>query len=167
MTDAGEPVRGGGGRPSAAFSSANLRVLWHGLFAGACVTAYLLGETSTDLHRAAGYTAIALLAVRILAAIVAPSNSVWAWPRAPWRAWAAFRRTLAEDPRRALAGRPPIVPAFGLALLVAAVAAVLSGLAADSWRADDLHEVVVNIAVCILLAHVATVTAAHFLRRRR
>ncbi len=59
------------------------------------------------------------------------------------------------------------MPLFGALVLIAGVPAILSGLAADEWHADDLHEVLVNVALWIVLGHVAVVIAANVFRRRR
>ena len=145
--------------------SLNLLMVWHGLFAGAYTIAFLTGDLATDLHRFAGYLTAALLALRLAIAIPVAPTSVWALPWPSAILWREFLGRLLDNPIKALAGRWPGLPLSGLAVLVGGVLAVLTGLAADSWHADDLHEGLANLSLVAVSGHIALIALGHALRR--
>ena len=145
-------------RPISAFA---VLTAWHGLFAGAWIVAYATAEGAHAPHRFAGYVLLALLAVRLLAAVLARGGSSWALPWADTATWQTFRRRFDRDAIAAFAGRTPLAPLSGLALLVAAMLAGLSGLPRGG---DELHEGLANLSVLVVGVHIAVLGSAAALR---
>ncbi len=145
----------------------DLLLVWHGLFAGSYIVAYVTSEGAHGLHRFAGYGLLALLTLRLLAAALAREKSVWALPWARLSMWRNFGARLWRDGSAALGGRTPFTPLSGLLLLAILVPLALSGLTADWWRWDDLHEGLAEASLALVLGHVAVVSAGPLLRRLR
>lgn len=160
----GTAKAGASPRPARRFSAYDLLTVWHGLFAGAWTVAYITGGESMPLHRFSGYVLLGLLAVRLLVAVVARAPGMWALPWADAALWRSFRRKLDKDALAAFAGRTPFAPLSGLALLVAVMLATLSGLLADLRIGGELHEVMTNASLILVLGHLAVVASAAVLR---
>lgn len=143
----------------------DLLLLWHGLFAGAYTIAWLTAESAQGLHQFAGYAAIGLLAVRLLAAALAPDRSVWAlpWPRPAM--WRSFAKRLGSGDLSVFRGRTPLAPLSGLVLLATLLLVTLSGLAAEWWDWEDLHEGPAEASLSIVFIHIGLVTLGPLLRR--
>ena len=137
-----------------------LLMTWHGLFVGAYTIAYLTADGSLGLHRFAGYSALVLLALRLLAAFAAGDRAPWALPLPKASMWNNFLRKFATNPLGALRGRTPFAPLSGLVILGALVAVTISGLAADWWEWEDLHEGLAEGSLTIVLIHIAIVSFA-------
>lgn len=137
---------------------------WHGLFAGSYVIAYVTAETADGLHVFAGYVALALLAVRLLAASLAPAASVWSLPWASAALWRTFGGKLIRGDLSALRGRTPFAPLSGLVLLGVMTIVTLTGVIADLWSAEDLHEGIAEGSLAVVLVHVAIVSLGPALR---
>ncbi|MBN8890477.1 MAG: cytochrome b/b6 domain-containing protein [Rhodospirillales bacterium] len=151
-------------RPARRLSAYDMLTAWHGLFAGAWAVAYLTGGGAMPLHRFAGYVLLGLLAVRLLVAVLARAPGMWALPWADAPLWRSFRRKLGQDAVAAFAGRTPLAPLSGLALLVAILLVTLSGLLADLRIAGDLHETMADASLMLVLGHLAVVASAALLR---
>ena len=137
-----------------------LLMTWHGLLVGSYTVAYLTAEGATGLHRFAGYSALGLLAVRLLAALVAGARAPWALPLPKASMWKNFLRKFTTDPLAALRGRTPFAPLSGLVIRGTLVLVTLSGLAADWWEWEDLHEGLAEGSLTIVLIHIAIVSFA-------
>ncbi|MGE5504564.1 MAG: hypothetical protein ACM31L_09090 [Actinomycetota bacterium] len=112
---------------------------WHAVLAGGFLVAFLTGDEDTyGMHVFAGYLVLAVLGLRLVAALVAPAES-------PWR----------------LGGRKGRNPMFArMAWVLAAVVAVVAG---TGWMADrmpafeHLHEGLSETSAWVIAAHVAAV----------
>jgi len=142
-----------------------LLLLWHGLFAGAYTIAYLTAEGAPGLHEFSGYVALVLLAVRLLAARLAGGRAPWAFPIPKASMWKNFGHKLLTGDLGALRGRTPFAPLSGLVILGIMVLVSLSGLGADWWGWDDLHEGLAEGSLALVLVHIAIVSFAPMLQR--
>lgn len=140
-------------------------MVWHGLFVGAYTIAYLTAEGAPGLHEFAGYSALALLAARLLAALAAGERAPWALPLPKASMWKNFGRKLAAGNFSALRGRTPFAPLSGLVILGALVLVTLSGLAADWWEWEDLHGGLAEGSLTLVLIHIAIVSFAPLLKK--
>lgn len=140
-------------------------MVWHGLFVGAYTIAYLTAEGAPGLHEFAGYSALSLLAVRLLAALIAGERAPWALPLPKASMWKNFGRKLAAGNFSALRGRTPFAPLSGLVILGALVLVTLSGLAADWWEWEDLHGGLAEGSLTLVLIHIAIVSFAPLLKK--
>lgn len=135
---------------------------WHAIISGAFIVAYLSGDEDTyAMHQFAGYTVLAALALRLIAAIVAPEGSPLRLRRpelAPFRDWISHGLT---------GGRKPL-PRRPLLALMAAVLFIVIGATAGSGAVadfvppvEDVHAALGELALWIMLAHVAIVVGVH------
>nr|WP_247878124.1 cytochrome b/b6 domain-containing protein [Azospirillum sp. TSO22-1] len=136
---------------------------------GAFLVAYLTGDEDTyRMHVFSGYAALAALVARVIAGLTAADGSPLRFPRPSiedLRHWVA--RLAAGDPQ-ARAGRSPLLPWMAAALLIGAGATALSGAVADFVTlVEDLHEALGEVALWIVLGHIALVLALHHLKRPR
>lgn len=143
----------------------DLLLVWHGLFAGAYTIAYLTADGARGLHQFAGYTLLGLLTLRLLLAATVAERSPWSlpWPKAAL--WRSFGRKLGGADLSVLRGRTPLAPLSGLALLAMLTGVGLSGLAADWWKWEDLHEGLAEGSLAVVLVHVALVALGPALRK--
>lgn len=135
-----------------------LLMLWHGLFVGAYTIAYLTADGAPGLHEFSGYAALALLVVRLLAARFAGQRAPWALPLPKAAMWRNFGRKLTTGNLSALRGRTPFAPLSGLIILAMLVLVTLSGLAADWWKWEDLHDAVAEGSLLVVFIHIAIVS---------
>lgn len=142
-----------------------LLMLWHGLFVGAYTIAYLTAEGAPRLHEFSGYAAMALLALRLLAASVAGARAPWELPLPKASMWKNFGRKLHDGNFNAMLGRTPFAPLSGLVILVALVLVTLSGLAADWWEWKDLHGALAESSLMIVLIHIAIISFAPIMKK--
>jgi cytochrome b len=142
-----------------------LLLVWHGLLVGSYTIAYLTAEGAPGLHQFAGYSALGLLAVRLTAALIAGVRPPWALPLPKASMWKNFGRKLAAGNFSALLGRTPFAPLSGLVILGTLVLVTLSGLAADWWEWEDLHEGLAESSLAVVLIHIAIVSFAPLLKR--
>lgn len=122
--------------------------LWHVGLAASFVVAYVSADEDTYLiHQIAGYTLLALLALRLVVALRAVSPSPWRPPRpslSAARAWITTGR-----------GRHPLFAWFAAALLAGLSAAALTGALADAFTFfEDLHEALAEATLCGVVGHV-------------
>lgn len=144
-------------------------LLFHAALSGAFLVAYLTGDEDTyGMHVFSGYVALTALAARVLAGLMAVEGSPLRFPRpsaVDLRRWAV--RLTAGDPQ-ARTGRSPLIPWMAAALLIGVAAAALSGAVADfAAPVEDLHEALGEVALWIVLGHIAVVLALHRLKRPR
>lgn len=145
-------------------SAMDLLLVWHGLFAGSYVIAYLTAEGSEAVHLFSGYAVLGLLGFRLLAASVAGAKSPWGLPWAAAAIWKPFLRKLSAGDLSVLRNRTPLAPLSGLAILVTMILAGLSGLAADFWDWEDLHDGIAEASLAVVLVHAALVSVGPLLR---
>ncbi len=139
----------------------------HALLSGAFLVAYLSGdEDSYGIHVFSGYAALIALALRAVAGLLAPDGSPLRFPRpalAPLLGWLA---RLARGEAQARRERSPLIAWMAAALLIAVGAAAASGAAADVIPSvEHLHEALGDVALGVVVAHVALVFALHGLKR--
>jgi len=146
-------------------SAFELLLFWHGLFVGSYTVAYLTAEGAQGLHQFAGYSALGLLAIRLLAALIAGDRPPWALPLPKASMWNNFGRKLAAGNFSVLRGRTPFAPLSGLVILGTLVLVTLSGLAADWWEWEDLHGSLAEGSLALVLIHIAIVSFGPLLRR--
>lgn len=144
-------------------ASFNLLLFWHGLFAGSYIVAFATGDEAMGAHIAAGWFVIGLGAFRLFAALLAPEKSPWSlpWPNAAL--FKAFVRNLKEPNASLFAGRNLMIVLSGLAVLMAAVVASLSGY----LPSEDAHEAVANLSLAVVLAHAGLILLAQGLKKIR
>ncbi len=126
------------------------------------VLAYLI-ERPHDLHRAFGYTLIAILAIRVVWGIVGSRHARFAdFVPTPAGFWRYLRDVVAGNERRYL-GHNPAGGAMVVALML-----VLAGIGVSGWMmgldafwgegwVEELHEGLVNAALVLVTLHVAGV----------
>ncbi|TWA84672.1 cytochrome b [Azospirillum brasilense] len=133
---------------------------FHAALSGAFVVAYLTGDEDTyAMHQFAGYTALAALAVRLLAGVLMPVGPL-RLPRPSLAATLDWLRRVASGDARAWGQRSPLLAWMALALLAVVGAAALSGAVADAVvPMEKLHEALGEFSLPVVLAHVALVVA--------
>jgi cytochrome b len=142
-------------------------LFFHATISGAFLVAYLTGDEDTyGLHVVAGYAVLVALALRLLAAIGARDGSVLRLPRPSRAAIGDWVRRLLRGEARARKQRSPLFALMAAMLLIGTALAAASGAAADFIvRLEDLHEALGEIALWLVLGHVAVVVMLHLLRR--
>lgn len=141
----------------------HLLLLWHGLLAGGYTIAFLTAEGSHALHEFAGYLVLGLLAVRLVVASLVSEGS-WALPWASGAQWRSFLSRVRSGDMEVFRQRTPLVPLSGLVILAALVFAAVTGLAADAWRWEDLHEGIAESTLTLVLVHLGLVSLAPLLK---
>ncbi|NUB24828.1 hypothetical protein [Azospirillum brasilense] len=133
---------------------------FHAALSGAFIVAYLTGDEDTyAMHQFAGYTALAALAVRLLAGVLMPVGPL-RLPRPSVTATLDWLRRVASGKARAWGQRSPLLAWMALALLAVVGAAALSGAVADFVvPLEKLHEALGEFSLPVVLAHVALVVA--------
>ena len=147
---------------------------WHAVFSGAFIVAYLSGDEDTyAMHQFAGYAVLAALGIRLIAAVAAPVSSPLRPRRptlTPFKAWVAalFADNGTPDSKPASLPRRPLFALMAAALLISIGATAASGAAADFLPfIEDLHEALGELALWIVLGHVAIVVGLNALPRMR
>ncbi len=117
----------------------------HAALSGAFIVAQLTGDGDTYvLHQVAGYTALAAIAVRVVAGLQAPAGSPLRLPRP----------ALSLSNQR----RNPIYAWMAAILLVVVGAAAVTGAISDALAAvEHLHEAIGEFSLPIVIGHVALV----------
>ncbi|WP_048709427.1 cytochrome b/b6 domain-containing protein [Microvirga massiliensis] len=140
---------------------------FHAILSGAFVISYLTGDEDTyGMHVFTGYTVLGALGLRLLIGMLMPAGSPLRLPR-PSPEWTRdhLGRILTGD-AAARSERSPLHAWMAVGLLVGVTLAALTGVAADFRpRLDDLHEVLANLALFIVFAHIALVLSLHGLKR--
>lgn len=140
---------------------------FHATLSGAFLVSWLTGDEDTyGMHRFAGYTVLAALAVRLAVARVAPSGPL-RLPRPSAGAAVGWMARLVTGDARARSQRSPLLAWMAAALLAVVGGAALTGAVADfATPAERLHEAVADWALAVMLAHLALVFALHALKAR-
>lgn len=133
--------------------------LWHAVFAGGFLVAYLTADEDTyAMHQFAGYVVLAALALRPAAGLLAPAGHPLRLPRpslGDLRTWLARRR-----------GRSPLFAWFAMALLAVVGVVAASGAIADYLPpVEHVHEAVAEASLWLIFAHIAFVTVIYSGRR--
>lgn len=142
-----------------------LLLVWHGLFVGAYTSAYLTADGAPGMHEFAGYAALTLLAVRLIAAVLSRGRAPWVISLPKASMWKNFTDKLLAGNFGVLRGRTPFAPLSGLLLLGMLVLVTLSGLSAQWWEWEDLHEGLAEGSLTLVLIHIAIVSFAPLLKR--
>lgn len=142
-------------------------LLFHAALSGAFLAAWLTGDEDTyGMHLVTGYTVLAALGARLVAALLAPAGSPLALPRpvtSPTLAW--LRRLIAGE-TAARRARSPLHAWMAAVMLVFAALVAASGWLADRWPGlEDLHEAAAELTPAVIVAHVALAAALQALRR--
>ena len=137
-------------------------------FVGAFITAD--GERWRLVHVTLGYTVIGLVAFRLLWALVGPQSTRFSAWASKLRAAPAFVRSLADGRPNGVAATRllntlAIVSLLALAVLVTASGYALYNELAGEWL-EDVHEVLGNAMLAVVLGHIALVVAVSLLRRQ-
>lgn len=133
--------------------------LWHAVFAGGFLVAYLTADEDTyAMHQFAGYVVLAALVLRLAVGLLTPVGHPLRLPRPSLgnlRTWLARRR-----------GRNPLFAWFAVALLAVVGAVAMSGAIADYLPpVEHLHEAVAEASLWLIFAHIAFVTVIYSGRR--
>jgi len=139
-----------------------LRV-FHWLLAGSFVGAFLTADSERwrDVHAVLGYTALAMVAFRLLWGVFGTRYARFsALPLSPQRAFAYLRSLLSRRPEHHV-GHNPAGSLAIYALLALAAGTALTGLAAfadggGKWL-GDLHEGFANAMLAVVVVHIAGV----------
>ncbi|HYH37140.1 MAG TPA: cytochrome b/b6 domain-containing protein [Azospirillum sp.] len=144
-------------------------LLFHATLSGAFLVAYLTGDEDTyRMHVFSGYAALAALAARVAAGLAAAEGSPLRFPRPSVEDLRRWTVRLAAGAPQARAARSPLIPWMAAALLIGVGATALSGAVADFVTlVEDLHEALGEIALWIVLGHIALVIVLHRLKRPR
>jgi len=124
----------------------------HAWLAGSFLIAYVTADEDTyALHLFAGYAVLAAIAVRLLAGVIMPAGSPLALPQPSANGlttWLVDRK-----------GRNPLFAWLAAVLLAVVGVSAVTGALADGWTwLEDPHEAVSELALGIILGHVAFVT---------
>jgi cytochrome b len=169
MTTVNHTIEAGGATPPATVKVWDLFVrVFHWSLAGLFVVAYATGDEIEKVHIAAGYTIAALLSLRILWGFVGPRHARFSSFVRPPREVLAYVRDvmLLRAPR--YIGHNPAGGAMILALLAMLAATCATGfmMTTDAfWGAkwiEDVHEILANLTVALIVLHVLGVLAASF-----
>jgi cytochrome b len=132
------------------------------------ILAYATGDEVERIHVAAGYGIAALLALRIVWGFIGPQHARFgSFVKSP-REVVAFMRDMSRFRARRYIGHNPAGAAMVLALLLALAATVVTGVMMTTdafWGAqwvEDLHGILANVTVGLVLLHVAGVLFASF-----
>jgi cytochrome b len=143
----------------------HLLLLWHGLLAGGYTVAFLTAEGSHALHEFAGYLVLGLLVLRLVVASLVSGEGSWALPWPGRALWRSFLSRLRSSELEVFRQRTPLVPLSAFAILATLVFAAVTGLAADAWRWEDLHEGIAEATLTLVLFHLGLVSLAPLLKK--
>lgn len=143
-----------------------VRVLHWGL-AGSFAVAYATGEGAMSVHEVAGYAIVAIVGVRALWGLIGPKHARFDDFVPGPMALIRYLRDLATGRPRRYLGHNPAGGAMIVALLAALVATAGSGILTLSGGEafEDLHEVLANLTLFLVLAHIAGVLVSSLLHR--
>ena len=147
---------------------------FHALFALSFLGAYLTaeGERLRLLHVTLGYTLAGLLAFRVVYGLLGPRQvrlSVLLRKLAGLPAWLRSLQATAPLQTNWRQGQNLVMPLAILALLGLAVPLTVSGYGSyNDWGdwLEDVHEVVGNAFLTVVLAHISLVVVLSLLRRK-
>ena len=162
-------IEAGGATPPATVKVWDLFVrVFHWSLATLFVVAYATGDEIEKVHIAAGYAIAGLVALRIVWGFVGPRHARFASFVRPPREVLAYLRDVAllRAPRHL--GHNPAGGAMVIALLVMLAGTAVTGhmMTTDAyWGAkwvEDVHEILANLTVGLIVLHVLGVLAASF-----
>ncbi len=151
--------------------------LFHWSLVAAFATAYLIEEDPLAVHVWAGYAVLALVALRLLWGFIGPRHARFSDFLYPPRTVVGYLTGALRGRAPRYIGHSPAGGAMVLALLVLMIAIGLTGLALygveehagplaslmsdppESWeeRLEEAHEVLANLALALIVLHVAGV----------
>jgi cytochrome b len=134
--------------------------LTHWLLAAATLTAYFTANIFDTVHNIAGYTVLALIAVRVALGIAGPRHARFAhFPLQP-RAVLRYLRDLTRGQARRYLGHNPAGAAMTVVLLIALAVSAGSGWMQITYRffgvawVQDLHTTTSNLVLALVIVHV-------------
>lgn len=159
--------------------------LFHWSLAASFLIAYLTEDDLLVVHIWAGYTIFGLILVRLVWGLVGPRHARWSdFVREPGEIMAYLKDAVRSRAPRYL-GHNPAGGAMVVALLVSLTVTGLSGLAvygaqelsgplapvfsglSEGWAhvLEDIHEVLANLTLLLVLLHLAGVAFASLMHR--
>ena len=172
MTSVNHAIEAGGATPPATVKVWDPFVrAFHWSLASLFLLAYVTGDEMETVHIAAGYTIAGLLALRILWGFVGPRYARFSnFVRSP-RAVLTYARdvVLLRAPR--YLGHNPAGGAMVVALIVMLIGTCITGYMMTTdvyWGArsvEEVHEVLANLTVGLIVLHVIGVLVASFEHR--
>ncbi len=172
MTSVNHAIEAGGATPPATVKVWDPFVrAFHWSLASLFLLAYVTGDEMETVHIAAGYTIAGLLALRILWGFVGPRYARFSnFVRSP-RAVLTYGRdvVLLRAPR--YLGHNPAGGAMVVALIVMLIGTCITGYMMTTdvyWGArsvEEVHEVLANLTVGLIVLHVIGVLVASFEHR--
>lgn len=172
MSTVNESIEAGGATPPATVKVWDPFVrVFHWSLATLFVVAYLTGDEIEKVHIAAGYTIAALVALRILWGFIGPAHARFGnFVRTP-RETLAYLRDVALLRAPRYLGHNPAGAAMIIALLVSLTGTCITGYMMTTqayWGAkavEEIHEVLANLTVGLVIFHVLGVLFASFEHR--
>jgi cytochrome b len=132
----------------------------------AYTVAWLTGDDWLGPHEFAGYVIGGLVTLRVAWGLVGPQHARFSDFVYPPREVIAYLGDVARFRARRYLGHNPAGGAMVVALLITLLLAVISGiLALDEWAGElfeEVHEVLANLTLLLVFAHVAGVLLASF-----
>ena len=135
---------------------------------GAFLVAYLTGDIDDIyfMHVFAGYAVLAAITVRLAVGALAAPGGMLRLPRPDWAAVGHYLKRIAALDRSVFAGRSPLHGLMAVLLLTSVGIAAGTGAVADFVvRVEDLHEGLGEIALYVVIGHIALVLALRGLKR--
>lgn len=135
--------------------------LFHWSIAGLFALNYFVTEEGGDIHELLGYSALGLIAARIVWGFITQGPARWAafWPT-PSRLKAHWREIRAGEPHRALT-HSPIGAVVMITMLLGLVALAMTGFAMQEidyfWgdeRLEEIHEWIANSVAALAVVHI-------------
>lgn len=136
-------------------------MVWHGAFSGAFIVAYATAEASYGMHFFSGCVVLLALGLRLLVGLAAPKGTPLALPSISGSLDSLSRWTGGGAP----GGKNPLYIWMAAGLLAATGIASVTGLVADAFGGDDLHEGTSEFALGLMFAHIALVMAVQGVKR--
>jgi cytochrome b len=172
MTIVNNTIEAGGARPPATVKVWDPFVrIFHWSLVGLFVTAYATGDEIEKVHIAAGYTIAGLVALRVIWGFAGPRHARFAsFVRSP-RDVLTFLRDMARRTAPRHLGHNPAGGAMIVALLATITGTCITGIMMTTdalWGAkwiEEVHEVMANATVALIVLHVLGVIAASFEHR--
>jgi len=143
----------------------------HWSLVAAVAVAFVTGDESEKIHVYAGYAALAIVGLRLVWGVVGTRHARFAdFVRGPRAVLAHLRDMARLQPGRHL-GHNPAAGAMVIALLVTILLTGLSGWVALgpgalAHAAEDIHEVVANLLLGLVILHILGVIVSSVLERQ-